>query len=143
MTSLFRLVVPAFLAVGVLSAGMTSAQGYPTKPIRFVVGASPDLLPRLVGQKLSIDLGQQVVVDQRPGAGGIIAAETVAKAAPDGYTLLLTTGAYTIHAATLHPVTTQNKARCRGAPGSKSFMFFSPMGASTRCRSKPRRRLSV
>ncbi len=101
MTSLFRLAVPAFIAVGVLSAGTTSAQSYPTKPIRFIVGASPDLLPRLVAQKLSINFGQQVVVDQRPGAGGIIAADTVAKAAPDGYTLLLTTGAYVIHAVTL------------------------------------------
>jgi tripartite-type tricarboxylate transporter receptor subunit TctC len=57
------------------------------------------VLPRLLGQKLTATWGQQVVVDQRAGAGGIIAADTVAKSAPDGYTLLLTTGAYTINAS--------------------------------------------
>jgi tripartite-type tricarboxylate transporter receptor subunit TctC len=56
----------------------------------------------MIGQKLTDSWGQQVVVDQRPGAGGIIAADTVSKAVPDGYTLLLTTGAYTIN-ATLYP----------------------------------------
>ncbi|MGZ8203366.1 MAG: tripartite tricarboxylate transporter substrate binding protein [Burkholderiales bacterium] len=75
------------------------AQTYPTKPIRFIVGPGPDVLARLVGQKLTDSWGQQVVVDQRPGAGGIIAADTVAKSQPDGYTLLLTTGAYTINAS--------------------------------------------
>ena len=75
------------------------AQSFPTKPIRFIVGASPDLLPRLVGQKLSAQFGQQVVVDQRPGAGGIIAAEIVSKAAPDGYTILLSSGAYSLQQA--------------------------------------------
>jgi tripartite-type tricarboxylate transporter receptor subunit TctC len=71
---------------------------YPTKPIRFIVGPGPDVLARLVGQKVTESWGQQVVVDQRPGAGGIIAADTVSKSQPDGYTLLLTTGAYTINA---------------------------------------------
>jgi len=74
------------------------AQSYPSRPIRFIVGPAPDVLPRLIGQYLTDAWGQQVVVDQRPGAGGIIAAETTAKAAPDGYTLLLTTGAYTANA---------------------------------------------
>lgn len=101
MTSIFRLAVPALVAIVPLSTGAASAQDYPTKPIRFVVGASPDVLPRMIGQKLTDRWGQQVVVDQRPGAGGMIAADIVAKAAPDGYTLLLTTGAYTIHAVTL------------------------------------------
>jgi tripartite-type tricarboxylate transporter receptor subunit TctC len=71
------------------------AADWPTKPIRILVGASPDVLPRLVGQKLTDVWGQQIVVDQRPGAGGIIAGELVAKAPPDGYTWLLSTGAYT------------------------------------------------
>jgi tripartite-type tricarboxylate transporter receptor subunit TctC len=74
--------------------GSAIAQEYPTKPIRFVIGPAPDVLARMVGQKLTDAWGQQVVVDQRPGAGGIIAGETVAKAAPDGYTWLLSTGAY-------------------------------------------------
>jgi tripartite-type tricarboxylate transporter receptor subunit TctC len=85
-----------------VAPGSLSAQPYPTKPVRFIVGPGPDVLARIVGQKLTEGWGQQVVVDQRPGAGGIIAADTVAKSAPDGYTLLLTTGAYTIN-ATLYP----------------------------------------
>lgn len=74
------------------------AQTYPARPIRFIVGPGPDVLARLIGQKITESWGQQVVVDQRPGAGGLIAAETVSKSVPDGYTLLLTTGAYTINA---------------------------------------------
>jgi tripartite-type tricarboxylate transporter receptor subunit TctC len=80
------------------STAATKGQGYPTRPIRFIVGPGPDVLARLVGQKVTEAWGHQVVVDQRPGAGGIIAADTVAKSQPDGYTLLLTTGAYTINA---------------------------------------------
>ena len=75
-----------------------SGRGYPTKPVRFIVGPGPDVLARMIGQKLTDAWGQQIVVDQRPGAGGIIAADTVAKAIPDGYTLLGTTGSYTINA---------------------------------------------
>jgi len=82
-----------------VSAGAALAQNYPVKPIRFIVGPGPDVLARVIGQRLTDSWGQQVVVDQRPGAGGIIAADTVAKSIPDGYTLLLTTGAYTVNAA--------------------------------------------
>ncbi len=78
------------------------AQTYPVRPIRFIVGPGPDVLARLIGHKVTESWGQQVVVDQRPGAGGIIAADTVAKSMPDGYTLLLTTGAYSIN-ATYYP----------------------------------------
>jgi tripartite-type tricarboxylate transporter receptor subunit TctC len=93
------LVVAGLMAL--LSQHMMAAD-WPTKPIRFIVGASPDVLPRLVGQKLTDVWGQQIVVDQRPGAGGIIAGELVAKAPPDGYTWLLSTGANTTQAG-LHP----------------------------------------
>ena len=102
MITLSRLAVAMLAAVGCAVANVASAQDYPRKPIRFIVGPGPDVLARIIGQKLTDDWGQQVVVDQRPGAGGIIAADTVAKAIPDGYTLLLTTGAYTIN-ATLYP----------------------------------------
>ena len=81
-------------ALAALAAGAVVAQEYPVKPIRFIVGAAPDVLPRLVGQKLSERWGQQVIVDRRPAAGGIIAGEAAAKSPPDGYTWLLTTGAY-------------------------------------------------
>lgn len=77
---------------------------YPTRPIRIVVGFGPgggnDLLARLIGQKLAERLGQAVVVENKPGAGARIATEYVARAAPDGYTLLLgATGAMTVNPA--------------------------------------------
>lgn len=89
----------AILAVVVLwsaSTGVATAQEFPTKPVRFVIGPAPDVLARLVGQKLTDVWAQQVVIDQRPGAGGILAAEIVTKSPPDGYTWLLSTGAYTV-----------------------------------------------
>jgi tripartite-type tricarboxylate transporter receptor subunit TctC len=100
MTYLLRLAVLVLAAAAL--AGVALAQNYPSKPIRFIVGPGPDVLARMIGQRLTDSWGQQVVVDQRPGAGGIIAADTVSKSIPDGYTLLLTTGAYTIN-ATLYP----------------------------------------
>jgi tripartite-type tricarboxylate transporter receptor subunit TctC len=76
--------------------GVAQGQTYPVKPVRFVIGPAPDLLPRLMGQKLAELWGQQVVIDQRPAAGGIIAGETVAKSAPDGYTWLMSTGSFVV-----------------------------------------------
>jgi tripartite-type tricarboxylate transporter receptor subunit TctC len=82
------------LAAAVLCVAVSaSAQSYPTKPIHVIVGFGPggvaDLTCRVVAQKLSAQLGQQVLIENRPSAGGIVAADAVAKAAPDGYTLLL------------------------------------------------------
>ena len=84
------------LAVALLTAvglGTVTAQTYPSKPIRIIVpfpaGGPTDVLSRIIGQKMTENWGQQVLVDNRPGANTIIGAEAVAKAAPDGYTLLM------------------------------------------------------
>jgi tripartite-type tricarboxylate transporter receptor subunit TctC len=80
-------------AVLVTLAGTPFAQTYPSKPVRLIVTVAPgggnDFVARLAGQKLSERLGQQFIVDNRPGGGGTVATTAVAKAAPDGYTLLL------------------------------------------------------
>ena len=89
-----------------LAGATVLAQSYPAKPVRLVVpsgpGGSPDILGRLVAQKLSEGLGQQVVVENRPGAGGSIGMETVAKSTADGYTLGLTTTSALSVAPTLY-----------------------------------------
>ena len=96
------------VALGAMAAPPASAQEdpakYPTRPIHIVVGFTPgggnDILARIVGQKLSESLGQPVVIDNKPGGGAIVATEYVAKAAPDGYTLLVgASGAMTINPA--------------------------------------------
>jgi tripartite-type tricarboxylate transporter receptor subunit TctC len=74
-------------------SGIARAQGYPTRPVRWVVGLAAgggaDILARVMGQWLSERLGQQFVIENRPGAGTNIATETVVRASPDGYTLLM------------------------------------------------------
>jgi len=84
--------------IGLLMLALTldtsvAAQGYPSKPIRFVVpyapGGNTDILARLLGQKLSEAWGQQVIIDNRPGAAGTVGAELVARSPADGYTLIM------------------------------------------------------
>ena len=84
---------------GVLSSWGAKAQDYPSRLIKVVVGPGPDIVGRLFGAKITEVLRQQVVIEPRPGAGGTIAAQTVAAAAPDGYTLLLASASYTINSA--------------------------------------------
>src|SRR5262245_63181730 len=79
-------------ALPVLSQG-AGAQSYPTRPVSLIVfvpaGGTPDIIARLIGQSLSQRLGQSVVIDNRPGAGGNLALQAVARAPADGYTLLM------------------------------------------------------
>jgi len=81
------------LCLGALASPALAQQGYPNKPIRIVVpfnaGGATDILTRLIGEKLSARLWQPVLVDNRGGAGGIVGTDTVAKAAPDGYTFVV------------------------------------------------------
>jgi tripartite-type tricarboxylate transporter receptor subunit TctC len=81
------------LASAAAFAPAADAQTYPSKPIRFIVpfppGGGNDTIARLVGRKLSASMGQQIIVDNRPGAGGTIGAEAAARSAPDGYTMFL------------------------------------------------------
>jgi tripartite-type tricarboxylate transporter receptor subunit TctC len=92
------LVAPLFLMLGVAA---NAAPGYPAKAVTIVVpyppGGPTDIVARVVGQKLAERIGQAVVIDNRPGAGGNVGASLVAKAAPDGYTLLLGTTAHAIN----------------------------------------------
>jgi tripartite-type tricarboxylate transporter receptor subunit TctC len=90
----FRLGTAAAFALAlVVTSASAGAQPFPTRPVRFLVPFGPggvgDITARVVAQKMSATLGQQVIVDNRPSAGGIVATELVARAEPDGYTLLL------------------------------------------------------
>ena len=88
------LLCPILLALGIAAAGPALAQNsYPSKPVRIIVGAAPggptDLVARLLGEKLSQSTGVPFIVENRGGGGGVIASETVARAEPDGYTILM------------------------------------------------------
>jgi tripartite-type tricarboxylate transporter receptor subunit TctC len=89
--------------VAVAGSASVAAQTYPTQPIKVVVGFGPasaaDVLARLVGKQMEAHLGQPIVVENRPGNSSMIAAETVARAAPDGYTLFMATIANTLNPA--------------------------------------------
>jgi tripartite-type tricarboxylate transporter receptor subunit TctC len=102
----------AALVCGALASSVPASRGfaaedvakYPSRPIHIIVGFTPgggnDIIARIVGQKLSASLGQPVIIENKPGAGAILATEYVAKAAPDGYTLLVgASGAIAINPA--------------------------------------------
>jgi len=95
-------VVACALAI-LIFAGPAAAQNYPVKPVRMVVpfppGGNTDIIARVFAPKMAENLGQQIVVENRGGAGSVIGTDVVAKAAPDGYTILMVSAAHTINPA--------------------------------------------
>jgi tripartite-type tricarboxylate transporter receptor subunit TctC len=103
-----RLIVLLCAAAGfaLAASGPASAQKYPSKPVRIVVGFSAggptDVIARLIAQDMTVSLGEAVVVENKPGANAIIATEAVARAAPDGYTLLFSSLSLLVNAIVQH-----------------------------------------
>ena len=123
MKPICLMLVPAFmLSFATTDAG---AQSWPTKPLRaivpFAAGSSTDIIPRIVFEQLSSQLGQTIVVENRTGAGGTIGAAFVAKSEPDGYTILVSGSAHTI-APALYPKLTYHPGR--------DFAAVVPLGIS-------------
>ncbi|OGB66103.1 MAG: hypothetical protein A3G29_08680 [Burkholderiales bacterium RIFCSPLOWO2_12_FULL_64_99] len=101
-------------AVLAAAAGAVHAQGYPSKPVKIIVpfgaGGPADIYARVIAQRLAAPLGQQVVVEDRPGAGSAIGTDVAAKSAPDGNTLLMISNTHTIN-ETLNPKLPYNLMR--------------------------------
>ena len=100
--NLLRLALPLVAVWAYAFPAPLAAQGYPVKPVRVVVplapGGATDIQARVLSKVLSEQFGQPFIVDNRPGASGMIGAEAVAKSSPDGYTMLFTTAALAINA---------------------------------------------
>lgn len=96
-----------FLMISACFSLNAGAQTYPGRPIRvvipFIAGGFSDIVGRMVGQKMSESMGQPVVMDNRPGASGVIGTEIVARAQPDGYTLLLSSFNHVVNPSLMHP----------------------------------------
>ena len=100
LTTLRRSLLIALALLVSLAPHYAGAQKYPDKPVRIIVpfpaGGGTDIIGRILGQKLTENLGQSFVVDNRPGAGGTLGAEAAARSAPDGYTLLVVSASYSV-----------------------------------------------
>src|SRR6476469_4916187 len=93
----------ATLFAATLVAGAAFAQAYPSKPIRFVVpftaGSGTDIMARTIGDAMGKSMGQPIIIDNKPGAGGTIGANQVAKSDPDGYTVLVHSSGHALNPA--------------------------------------------
>ena len=126
-TLIARTISAALAAVACMAGNAAFAQAYPNRPVKIVVpfatGSTSDILGRTIGDRLTQALGQPFVVDNRPGAGGTIGSEFVAKSAADGYTLLLSTAATPI-SASAYPSLKYDT----GAFTSVTVLTHSPLG---------------
>src|SRR3954464_2235418 len=122
-----------------VTAGAAAAQGYPAKPVRMVnpfsPGGSLDLVSRALARTMTIDLGQSVFVDNRPGAGGNLGVEIVAKAPPDGYTLLAMQSSMVINPSLQKQVPYDPVKDFEPISKISSYMFFLVVHPSTQARS--------
>ena len=104
-TAPFRFILAALAVAGGIAAGPLCAQSYPNKPIRLIVpfsaGGPVDGMARVLAPKLTAVFKQNVVVDNRPGASGMIAIENGVRSSPDGYTIIMVSSSYAASAATL------------------------------------------
>jgi tripartite-type tricarboxylate transporter receptor subunit TctC len=116
--------VSAAMLAAVLAAASAHAQNYPNRPITFIIGFAPggpsDVLSRVVGRRMEQELKQPMIIENRSGAGGSLAAQLVARAAPDGYTVMLGTNA----ALTINP----NILKNLGYDSEKDFEYISMIG---------------
>jgi tripartite-type tricarboxylate transporter receptor subunit TctC len=113
-----------------------SAQDYPNRPVRYIVpqaaGGSSDTLARMITHRVGEGLGRQLVVDNRPGATGIIGAEVVAKANPDGYTLLQAATSHATKPCDADEASVRQRARFRtdiAALSAAQYFYSAPIGA--------------
>src|ERR1700733_9258937 len=97
----FRRACIAVVVALALGAGLAAAQDYPTRPIRVIVpyppGGGTDVVARIISEPLAAELGQPIIIDNRGGAAGNVGTDLAAKAAADGYTILLTLSSHTIN----------------------------------------------
>jgi tripartite-type tricarboxylate transporter receptor subunit TctC len=138
LKDLFVRIAATCLAVLALSSPITVvAQGYPAKPVKIIVpfatGAASDIIGRTLADRLSQAMGQNFVVENRPGAGGTIGSESVAKAPPDGYTLLISTAALPI-SASAYPGLKYDS----GAFASVTVLTHSPLALASNLNFPPR-----
>src|SRR6478752_8802456 len=118
----YQMLVSATFVVA-LTLSAASAENWPIRPLHVIVpfgaGTTVDIVPRIVFEQLSVQLGQPVIVENRPGAGATTGANAVAKAEADGYTLLATSSAHTI-APSLYPALSYD--------ASRDFTAVAPIG---------------